>query len=155
MRLIKSFKFVSNLEYVHSVLEEQKIAHSINLENLTVSSGEFEEKKILEIIENLNLDENEVEVDPIILEDSEEWDKNMYNPGYFTGGKNPSFTNDKSNYLMYGFINLVVGIACLIDLLNGKTFHRSFFWIFLLITLAISGSMFFQYYKFKKGQKSK
>ena len=103
----------------------------------------------------LNLDEKEVEIDPFILNSSEESDKNMYNPGYFTGGKNPSFTNDKSNYLMFGFINLVAGIACLIDLLNGKTFHRSFFWIFLLITLAISGSMFFQYYKFKKGQKSK
>ena len=136
MRIIKSFRFISSLEYVHSVLEEQKIAHSINLENLTVSSGAFEEKMISKIIEDLNLDEKEVEVDPIILEGSEEWDKNMYNPGYFMGGKNPSFTNDKSNYLMYGFINLVAGIACLIDLLNGKTFHRSFFWIFLLITFS-------------------
>jgi len=38
-------------------LEEQIIAHSINLENFTISIDEFEESKILKIIEDLNLDE--------------------------------------------------------------------------------------------------
>ena len=155
MKVIKIFKFVSNLEYVHSVLEEQKIEHSIDLENGTISSDEYQESKILKIIDDLNLDEKEVEVDSYILEGSKEWDKNMYNEGYFTGGKNPSFTNDKSNYLMYGFINLVAGIAGLIYLLNGKTFSRIAFWIMVILILAISGSMFYQYYNFKKEQKSK
>ena len=155
MKVIKIFKFVSNLEYVHSVLEEQKIEHSIDLENGTISSDEYQESKILKIIDDLNLDEKEVEVDSYILEGSKEWDKNMYNEGYFTNKKNPSFTNDKSNYLMYGFINLVAGIAGLIYLLNGKTFSRIAFWIMVILILAISGSMFYQYYNFKKEQKSK
>ena len=155
MKVIKTFKFESNLEYVHSILDEQKISHSFDLKNVTISSEEFEESKILKIIEDLNLDENEVEVDSYISEGYEEWDKNMYNPGHFTGGKNPSFTYDKSNYLMYGFITLVSGIACLIEILNSENFHRSFFWIFLMIILAICGSMFFQYFKFKKAKKAK
>ena len=155
MKIIKTFHFVSNLEYVHSILDEQKIPHFIDLKNITISSAELEESKILKIIDELNLDEKEVEIDSYILEGSKEWDKNMYNEGYFTGGKNPSFTNDKSNYLMYGFINLVTGIAGLIYLLNGKTFSRIAFWIMVIIILAISGSMFYQYFKFGKEQKSK
>ena len=129
MKVIKVFKFASNLVYVGSVLVEQKITHSVNLENLTLSSDEFEESKILKIIKDLNLDETEVEVEQYILEGCKEWDKNMYNPGHFTGGKNPSFTNDTSNYLMYGFLTLVSGIAGLIEILNSKRFHKSAFWI--------------------------
>lgn len=149
MKVIRKFTFVSNLEYVHSILNEQNILHSIDLENLSISSDEIERNKILQIIEDLKLDENEVEIDPYILQGYEEWDKNMYNLGHYTGGKVPSFTNDINNYLMYGFITLVSGLACLIEILNSENFSRTFFWVFVIIILGISGSIFYQYYKSK------
>ena len=98
MRIIKTFKFVSNLEYVHSVLEEEKIFHAIDLENLTISSDEFEEEKILQIIENLDLDEQEVEVDENFQKDFDDWHKNSLNPGHFMGGRIPFFFWNKKNY---------------------------------------------------------
>lgn len=149
---IKKFKFASNLEYVHTILNDQNISHSIDIENLILHSDESQESKIVQIIDGLNLDENEVEVDEYILEGYKEWDKNMYNPGHFTGGKTPSFANDTSNYLMYGFIILISGIVCLIEMLNSKNFSKTFFWIFVVIILSIAGSMFYQYYKFKRRQ---
>jgi len=155
MKVIKNFKFVSNLEYVHAVLNEQNIPHSVDLENLSISSDELERKKILQIIEDLQLDENEVEIDPYILEGYEEWDKNMYNSGYYTGGKIPFFQNDTNNYLMYGYLTLISGIAGLIEILNNKKFNRNAFWISVVVIITISGSLFYQYYKFKKQQKSK
>lgn len=154
MKIIKTFKFVSNLEYVHSILKEQNIPHSINIENLNLYFEESEEIKILKLIEDLNLDEKDVEIDSNILEGYEEWDKNMYNIGHFTGGKSPTFMNDKTNYLMYGFVILVSGIVCLVEYLNSKTFSRNGFWIFVIIILAIAGSMFYQYFKFKKEKKN-
>ena len=106
--------------------------------------------KILKIVDNLILDESEVKSDNNVFEGNEEWNKNMHNPGYFTGGKVPSFTKDKSNYLSYGLINLVVGLVCLIQILNSKPFSKNLFWIIFIIIIAISGSMFFQYYNFKQ-----
>ena len=53
MKIIKTFKFISNLEYVHSVLNEQKIDYSIDLSNITISSDESLELKILKIIADL------------------------------------------------------------------------------------------------------
>ena len=129
MKVIKNFKFVSNLEYVHAVLSEQNIPHSVDLQNLSISSDELERKKILQIIEDLQLDENEVEIDPYILEGYEEWDKNMYNSGYYTGGKIPTFLNDTNNYLMYGYLTLISGTSGLIEILNSKKFNRNAFWI--------------------------
>ena len=155
MKVIKNFKFVSNLEYVHAVLSEQNIPHSVDLENLSISSDELERKRILQIIEDLKLDENEVEIDPYILEGYEEWDKNMYNSGYYTGGKIPTFLNDTNNYLMYGYLTLISGTAGLIEILNSKKFNRNAFWISVVVIITISASLFYQYYKFKKQQKSK
>ena len=154
MKIIKIFKFISNLEYVHSVLDEQKINHTIDLENGTISSDEYEESKILKIIDDLNLDENEVEVDENFQQDFDDWHKNSLNPGHFTGGKSPSFEKNQDNYLMYGIITLVSGLAGLIEILNSKSFSRTLFWISTFIILAITGSMFYQYYRFKKRQKS-
>ena len=150
MKVIKIFKFVSNLEYVHSVLEEQRIAHSIDLENGTISSDEYQESKILKIIDDLNLDEKEVEVDENFQQDFDDWHKNSLNPGHFLGGRSPSFEKNHDNYLMYGFITLVSGLACLIEILNRKNFSRNLFWISTVLMLGIAGSMFYQYYKFKK-----
>ena len=146
--------FASNLEYVHSVLNEEKISHFIDLENNTISSDLLEESKIIKIIEDLNLDEKEVEVDENFQNDFDEWHKNSLNPGHFLGGKNPFFEKDHNNYLMYGFVVIVSGIACLIELLNSQSFSRTAFWIFTFIILAIAGSMVYQFYKFKKRQKS-
>ena len=66
------------------------------------------------------------------------------------GGRSPSFEKNHDNYLMYGFITLVSGLACLIEILNRKNFSRNLFWISTVLMLGIAGSMFYQYYKFKK-----
>ena len=69
---IKKFKFASNLEYVHLVLNEQNILHSIDIENLSLFSNDAQKESILHIINNLNLDENEVEVDENFQKDFED-----------------------------------------------------------------------------------
>lgn len=149
---IKKFKFVSNLEYVHSILDEQNIPHSIDTENLSLYSDDFHKTKIIQIINDLNLDENDVEIDDSVLEGYQEWNKNMYNPGYYTGGKIPFFYQDKKFYLVYGFTALIGGLVYLIEYVNRESFSSSTFWILLLIILLISGSMFYQYYKFKQNK---
>jgi len=83
MKIIKNFKFVSNLEFVHSILKEHNILHAIDLENLSISSDEFERNKILQIIEDSKLDENEVEVDDNFQKDFDDWHQNSLNPGHF------------------------------------------------------------------------
>ena len=144
------FKFVSNLEYVHAILDEQHIPNSIDIENIVLYSDNVYKSRIIEIIDQLNLDENEVEVDENFQKDFDDWHKNSLNPGHFLGGRSPSFEKNHDNYLMYGFITLVSGLACLIEILNRKNFSRNLFWISTVLMLGIAGSMFYQYYKFKK-----
>lgn len=155
MEIIKTFKFAANLEYVNLILKERKIPHFVDFNNLILSAEEDEKSKILKIINDLNLDENEVKVDENVLEGYKEWDKNLYNVGYYTGGKIPSFMNDKNNYLTYGFLILVTGLVCLVQIVNSKDFSKTLFWIFIILILSISFSMFYQYYKFKRKQNLK
>ena len=49
---VKKFKFASNLEYVHLILDEQKIPHSIDIENLSLFSEDSQKENILQIINN-------------------------------------------------------------------------------------------------------
>ena len=79
---VKKFKFVSNLEYVHLILDEQDIPYSIDIEKLSLFSDDSQKAKILQIINDLNLDENEVEVDENFQKDFEEWHSNCLNPGH-------------------------------------------------------------------------
>lgn len=133
MKVIKIFKFVSNLEYVHSVLEEQKIAHSIDLENSTISSDEYQESKILKIIDDLNLDEKEVEVDENFQQDFDDWHKNSLNPGHFMGGRIPFFFWNKKNYPFLLFTIFFVPIVTFFIVI----FQDRMYWNFDLFSVSI------------------
>ena len=133
MKVIKIFKFVSNLEYVHSVLEEQKIAHSIDLENSTISSDEYQESKILKIIDELNLDEKEVEVDENFQQDFDDWHKNSLNPGHFMGGRIPFFFWNKKNYPFLLFTIFFVPIVTFFIVI----FQDRMYWNFDLFSVSI------------------
>lgn len=98
MTVIKQFKFAANLEYAHSVLTELKIPHTVDGENLNISADENEKDKILQILTELKLDENDVDVDENFQKDFDDWHSNSLNPGHFTGGRIPFFFWNKKNY---------------------------------------------------------
>ena len=154
MKVIKTFKFAANLEYVHSVLEEQKIDHSIDLENLSISSNEFQEQKIIKIIENLKLDENEVEIDENFQNDYDDWHKNSLNPGHFMGGRIPFFYWTKKNYPFLFFTIFFVPIVAIILLIfsEGKWgFKFDFVGICtFLFFVFVAVSMIVQWIKYRK-----
>ncbi|AZA98757.1 hypothetical protein EG359_03655 [Chryseobacterium joostei] len=150
MITIKTFKFESNLAFVSSYLKEQHIPHFADLKTKSLLSDEKTKYEILKIIEDLKIDEADVEPDREILEGYKEWNENMYNPGYYTGGKSPSFSHDKSNYLTLGFVTLLSGLACCVELIYGDNFSKTFFWIMVGIISLISFSFFYQYFKYKK-----
>ena len=153
MTEIKKFKFVSNLDFVCQSLKDKKILFEADWKNNILYSEEKDEKEVFEFINSLNLDENEVEVDESVIAGYKEWDKNMYNPGHFTGGHMPFFDKEKNNYALYGWITIMSGIICLIEIVNAKEFRKSVFWFDVIITILISFSFFYQHYKFKKTRK--
>lgn len=150
---IKKFKFVSNLDFVCQGLKDKGILFEADWENNILYCEEKDEKEVFEFINSLNLDENEVEVDESVIAGYKEWDKNMYNPGHFTGGHMPFFDKEKNNYALYGWITIMSGIICLIEIVNAKEFRKSVFWFDVIITILISFSLFYQHYKFKKTKK--
>jgi len=153
---IKKFKFVSNLEYVHSILDEQNIPHSIDTENLSLYSDDFHKTKILQIINDLNLDENDVEIDENFQKDFEDWHKNSLNPGHFTGGKIPFFYWNVKNYPFILFtIFFVPTISLIILIIQGNySLDFDFFGIVIfLFYLFVGISMFIQWINYKKQQK--
>lgn len=154
MQIIKTFKFAANLEYVKTFLEQKKLNHFVDFEKLTLSCENEDKEKILKFIDDLKLDENEVEIDEDLLKGYEEWDKNMYNPYHYTGGKIPSFYQDKSNFLAYGFVFIVMGLVYLLGEIKSYNSSYTNIIIIVIITTLLSSSMFYQYYKFKK-EKSK
>lgn len=139
---IKKFKFVSNLEYVHSILSEQEIPHSIDIENLSLSSESKYKEEILQIIINLNLDENEVEVDENFQQDFEDWHSNSLNPGHFTGGKIPFFYWNVKNYPFLLFTIFFVPIISFIIILFGEERYN------LNINYDFFGNLIFLFYLF-------
>lgn len=157
MKVIKTFKYLSNLEYVYSILEEEKISHSIDWENLNISSDKLEESKILKIIDDLNLDENEVEVDENFQKDFDDWHKNSLNPGHFMGGRIPFFFWNKKNYPFLLFTIFFTPIVSIIIMsfadgdwnfdLDLYSFAIFLFYLFLGI------SMFVQWLNYKKNSK--
>lgn len=159
MTEIKKFKFVSNLEYVHLILNEQKIPHSIDIENLNLFSEDTQKENILQIINNLNLDENEVEVDENFQKDFEDWHRNSLNPGHFTGGKIPFFYWNVKNYPFLLFTILFVPIISIIIILfvqggddlnlNFDFFDNLIFLFYLFVVI----SMLVQWIKYKKRKK--
>lgn len=150
---IKKFKFVSNLDFVCQSLKDKKILFEADWKNNILYCEEKDEKEVFEFINSLNLDENEVEVDESVIAGYKEWDKNMYNPGHFTGGHMPFFDKEKNNYALYGFITIISGLICLIEIVNANKFRKSVFWFGIIITFLISFSFFYQHYKFKKTRK--
>jgi len=150
MTIVKIFKFESNLEYISSYLKEMHIPHFADFKNRTLLSEETRKDEILKIIENLQIDESDVESEEESIEGYKEWNENMYNAGYYTGGKSPSFNSDKSNYLAFSIITFVSGLACLVEEINSKNFSKTFFWISALIIFLISFSLFYQYWRYKK-----
>lgn len=153
---IKKFKFVSNLEYVHLVLNEQNILHTIDIENLNLFSDDSQKDNILQIINNLNLDENEVEVDENFQKDFEDWHQNSLNPGYFTGGKIPFFYRNPKNYPFFLFTFLFVPIISTIIIIflerdNKLNLNFDFFGILVfLFYLFLAISMLVQWLNYKK-----
>lgn len=157
MKVIKTFKYLSNLEYVHSILEEDKIPYSIDWENLNISSDKLEESKILKIIDDLNLDENEVAVDENFQKDFDDWHKNSLNPGHFMGGRIPFFFWNKKNYPFLLFTIFFAPIVSIITMsfadgdwnfdLDLYSFAISLFYLFVGI------SMFVQWLNYKKNSK--
>lgn len=157
MKVIKTFKFAANLEYIHSVLDENKIAHSIDLENLHILSNEPQESKILKIIEDLNLDEKEVEIDENFQNDYDDWHKNSLNPGHFMGGRIPFFYWTKKNYPFLFFTIFFVPIVAIILLIfsEGKwvvefDFVGMFTFLFFVF---VAVSMIVQWIKYRKNLK--
>ncbi|QOW09378.1 hypothetical protein Q73A0000_02890 [Kaistella flava (ex Peng et al. 2021)] len=157
MKIIKTFKFASNLEYVHSVLNEQKIIHSIDLQNLTISSEEFQEPKILKIIRGLNLDEKEVKIDENFQKDYDDWHKNSLNPGHFMGGRIPFFYWNKKNYPFLFFTIFFVPIITIIIMAfsDGKwSFQFDLVGICTFLFLVfVAVSMIVQWIKYRKNLK--
>ena len=147
---IKKFKFSSNLEYVSEILNDKNIEHFADYENNILFVNPLLKDKTLSIIDSLNLDESEVKIDEETLEGYKEWNQNMYNPGYFTGGKTPFFQKGKEGYLSLGLICIVSGLAVLVELVNDNHFSKTFFWISALLIFLISGSIFYQYYIYKR-----
>lgn len=150
MIAIKTFKFDANLEFISSHLKEVKVPHFADFKSKTLLAEEKNKEEILKIIEDLKIDENDVPNENELIEGYKEWNENMYNPGYYTGGKSPSFNSDKNNYFAYGCISLVSGLACLVEYINSKNFSRYIFWIIFMIILLISFSMFYQHVRHKK-----
>ena len=150
---IKKFKFVSNLDFVCQSLKDKGILFEADWENNILYCEEKDKQNVFDFINSLNLDENDVEVDESVLAGYKEWDKNMYNPGHFTGGHMPSFDKEKNNYALYGWITIMSGIICLIEIVNAKEFRKSVFWFDVIITILISFSFFYQHYKFKRAKK--
>ena len=117
---IKKFKFVSNLDFVCQGLKDKGILFEADWENKILYCEEKDKQNVFDFINSLNLDENDVEVDESIIKGYKEWDKNMYNPGHFTGGNMPFFDKEKNNYALYGWITIMSGIICLIEIVNAK-----------------------------------
>ncbi|ROH99830.1 hypothetical protein [Chryseobacterium daecheongense] len=147
---IKIFKFESNLEFVSNHLNNLKINHIADYEKKLLLADENEKDKIINILNKLNLDESDVELEDDVFQEYDEWNNNMYNPGYYTGGKSPSFDNAKSNYLAYGFVALVSSLAGMAEYINSKNFSKTGFWILFFILLLINLSLFYQYFKHKR-----
>ncbi|MCD9855822.1 hypothetical protein LUD75_13945 [Epilithonimonas sp. JDS] len=156
---IKKFKFASNLEYVHLILNEQEIPHSIDIENLILFSEDIQKANILRIINNLNLDENEVDVDENFQKDFEDWHNNSLNPGHFTGGKIPFFYWNVKNYPFLLFTILFVPIISIIIILfvqGGDDLNLNFDFfgnLIFLFYLFVVISMLVQWIKYKKRKK--
>lgn len=150
---VKRFKFASNLDFVCQGLKDKKILFEADWENNIIYCVEKDKQDVFDFINSLNLDENDVEVDESIIEGYKEWDKNMYNPGHYTGGNIPFFDKEKNNYALYGFITIISGLVCLIEIVNANKFRKSVFWILFLIIFLISCSLFYQHYKFKRSRK--
>lgn len=150
---IKKFKFVSNLDFVCQSLKDKGILFEADWENNILYCEEKDKQDVFYFINSLSLDENDVEVDESIIEGYKEWDKNMYNPRHYTGGNIPFFDKDKKNYGLYGFITIISGLVCLIEIVNADKFDKSVFWFGIIITFLISFSLFYQHYKFKRSRK--
>lgn len=150
MIIVKIFKFESNLEYISSYLKEKHIPHFADFKNKSLLSEEKTKDEILKIIADLQIDENDVEPEKALIEGYQEWNENMYNPGYYSGGKSPSFNFDKNNYLTYAMMTFVCGLACLVQEINSKNFNKFFFWLSVLTIFLISFSLLYQYLKYKK-----
>ena len=152
---IKKFKFASNLEYVHLILDEQKIPHFIDVENLNLFSEDIKKENILQIINSLNLDESEVEVDENFQKDFEDWHSNSLNPGHFTGGQIPFFLWNVKNYPFLLFTICFVPIISIVIIMfmqegDNVDFYGNLIFIFYLI---IAISMLVQWIKYKKRTK--
>ncbi|WP_313099990.1 hypothetical protein [Epilithonimonas sp.] len=150
---VKRFKFTSNLDFVCQHLKDKGILFEADWENNILYCEEKDKQNVFDFINSLNLDENDVEVDESIIQGYKEWDKNMYNPGHYTGGNIPFFGKDKKNYALYGFITIISGLVCLIEIVNADKFDKSVFWFGIIITFLISFSLFYQHYKFKRSRK--
>lgn len=157
---VKKFKFVSNLEYVHLILDEKDIPYSIDTEKLSLFSDDSQKAKILQIINDLNLDENEVEVDENFQKDFEEWHSNSLNPGHFTGGKIPFFYWNIKNYPFLLFVIFSPAVISIIILLvSGNVdfnldFDFDFFGMLIfLFFIFVAISMFVQWIKYRKQKK--
>lgn len=150
MITVKTFKFESNLAFTSSYLKERHIPHFADLKTRSLLSDEKTKDEILKIIEDLKIDETDVEPDEEILEGYQEWNENRCNPGHYTGGKSPSYNYDKSNYLSLGFVTLLSGLACSVELIYGDNFSKTSFWIMVAIISLISFSFFYQYFQYKK-----
>lgn len=160
MQIIKTFKFVSNLEYVHLILEEQNILHSIDLEHLNLHSDESQKSKILKIIDDLNLDENEVEIDENFQQDFDDWHKNSLNPGHFMGGRIPFFYWNKRNYPFLFFTIFFPSVAMIIIMvffMDGElNFEFDFITICLyLFLIFVAISMIVQWLQYHKRKNNK
>ena len=156
MIIIKEFKFSANLEFVENFLKEKNLTYFADYDQLTLSCENKDKDNILKWIKNLNLDENDVEINEELIKDYEEWDKNMYNPYYFTGGKVPFFYYYKKNFPFIIFTILIIPFIYLIYMIIDGGWEVDFsleniffiiFYLFVAISIIIQ---YFKYYKSKK-----
>ncbi len=152
MILAKNFKFTANLKYVNEYLTSKEITHQCDFENNFLFCKEEEKEKVLILIDELNLDEREVKANDQLIKDYEEWDKNMYNPYYFTGGKIPFFLLEKKNFLFFGIVALIKPVGIIFYYLSEPEYGFDF--IGFSLPLFFGFWLIYQWYENKKNQHS-
>jgi|GEM_PF-5220693 len=147
MHPLAQFQFESNALFVAQQLRQQGISTTItpseNSEKskymLEVDAEHLEKAKV--ILANLTVDESDLDAaSEGYLEGHLEWNKKMYDPGHYTGGKIPHYMFNKDIWKYIAPLYLVGGIAALAFIFFSGTHLdvEAFLWIGLYLFVGVS-----------------
>lgn len=153
MHPLAQFQFESNALFVAQQLRLAGIGSNITPSTsgeelnfiLEVDAEHLENAKI--ILANLEVDETDLdEASEGYLEGHLEWNKKMYDPGHYTGGKIPHYLFNKDIWKYIAPLYLVGGIAVLAFIFfSGASIDaETLLWIGLYLFVGLS--MFWQLY---------